>query len=189
MDVLLMRKVCMPEQPELAVGAVMDGYIIGNEAVIPMARISVTEFEAACRREPAEIERRRRCYLGDRSAQDVSGRVAIVVDDGIATCATIRAAIHGLRYRKPRRIVPAVWMAPRGELLWLRKVADDVVCLEADYFSVIGSCYRGFRQLDDKDVLALLQQTRAGEPTGGEAQLDSFCFCQKRVCVFELLSP
>lgn len=79
MEVLLVRKVCVPEQPVLAVGVVMDGYqpiIIRNEAIMPMAGISATEFEAACRREPAEIERRRRCYLRDRSAQDVSGRVA-----------------------------------------------------------------------------------------------------------------
>lgn len=171
LDLLLVRKIGVPAQPELAMGAVIDGnspLVVRNEDIIRHALVSEKEFDAACREELAEIERRRRAYVGDRPPVDVEGRVAIVVDDGIATGATIRAAIRGLRRRKPSSIVLAVPVAPPDTIEVLRNEADDVVCLEEPaYFHAIGLYYRDFRQLRDQDVIALMDAARA-RVTGGQ---------------------
>lgn len=174
LDLLLVRKIGVPSQPELAMGAVIDGsspLVVRNEDIIRHALVSDKEFDAACRAELAEIERRRRAYVGDRPPVDVEGKVAIVVDDGIATGATIRAAIRGLRRRKPSSIVLAVPVAPPDTIEALRNEADDVVCLEEPaYFQAIGLYYRDFRQLNDQDVIALMDaahaRTAARPPTG-----------------------
>ncbi len=155
-------------------GAVIDGsspLVVRNEDIIRHAVVSEREFDTACRAELAEIERRRRAYVGDRPPVDVEGKVAIVVDDGIATGATIRAAIRGLRRRKPSRIVLAVAVAPSDTIEALRNEADEVVCLEEPaYFQAIGLYYRDFRQLKDQDVIALMDaahaRTAARPPTG-----------------------
>nr|WP_295466623.1 phosphoribosyltransferase [Mesorhizobium sp.] len=160
LDLLLVRKIGVPAQPELAMGAVIDGsspLIVRNEDIIRHALVSAKEFDAACRAELAEIERRRRAYVGERPPVDVEGRIAIIVDDGIATGATIRAAIRGLRRRNPSSIVLAVPVAPPDTIEALRNEADDVVCLEEPaYFQAIGLHYRDFRQLKDQDVIALM---------------------------------
>lgn len=173
LDLLLVRKIGVPAQPELAMGAVIDGnspLVVRNEDIIRHALVSEKEFDAACRAELAEIERRRRAYVGDRPPVDVEGRTAIVVDDGIATGATIRAAIRGLRRRKPSSIVLAVPVAPPDTIEALRNEADEVVCLEEPaYFQAIGLYYRDFRQLKDQDVIALMDAAQArmtGGPTG-----------------------
>jgi len=174
LDLLLVRKIGVPTQPELAMGAVIDGnspLVVRNEDIIRHALVSEKEFDAACRAELAEIERRRRAYVGDRPPVDVEGRVAIVVDDGIATGATIRAAIRGLRRRKPSSIVLAVPVAPPDTIEALRNEADEVVCLEEPaYFQAIGLYYRDFRQLKDQDVIDLMdaaQARTAGRPPTG----------------------
>jgi predicted phosphoribosyltransferase len=163
-DLLLVRKIGVPSQPELAIGAVVDGVeptIVRNDEVIRMAWVSAAEFDAACHRELAEIERRRSRYLGDRLPEEVSGRVVIIIDDGIATGATIRAAIRALRQRKPRKIVLAVPIALPEEIAQLRAEADDVICLETPAFSqAIGFWYGDFRQLTDEDVIWLMQSAR-----------------------------
>lgn len=170
LDLLLVRKIGVPSQPELAMGAVIDGnspLVVRNEDIIRHALVSEKEFDAACRAELAEIERRRRAYVGDRPPVDVEGKVAIVVDDGIAG-ATIRAAIGGLRRRKPSSIVLAVPVAPPDTIEALRNEADDVVCLEEPaYFHAIGLYYHDFRQLKDQDVVALMEAARA-RVTGGQ---------------------
>lgn len=171
LDLLLVRKIGVPAQPELAMGAVIDGnspLVVRNEDIIRHALVSEKEFDAVCRAELAEIERRRRAYVGDRPPVDVEGKVAIVVDDGIATGATIRAAIRGLRRRKPSSIVLAVPVAPPDTIEALRNEADEVVCLEEPaYFQAIGLYYRDFRQLKDQDVIALMDAARA-RVTGGQ---------------------
>jgi putative phosphoribosyl transferase len=163
-DLLLVRKIGVPSQPELAMGAVVDGdqpTIVRNDEVIRLAWVSAAEFDAACHRELAEIERRRSRYLGDRPPEEVSGRVVIIIDDGIATGATIRAAIRALRRRKPRKIVLAVPVAPPEEVAQLRAEADDVICLETPaFFQAIGIWYGDFRQLTDEDVIRLMQSAR-----------------------------
>ena len=160
LDLILVRKVGVPFQPELAMGAVVDGptpVVVRNEDVILLTGISDKEFKAACRRELAEIERRRKVYLAGREVAPVAGRVAIVVDDGIATGATMRAALQAIRMRNPRRMVLAVPVAPTSTLQELRKDADEIICLE-DYadFGAIGLYYADFRQTSDSEVVALL---------------------------------
>jgi predicted phosphoribosyltransferase len=147
-------------QPELAMGAVVDGktpIIVRNEEVIQLAGIEETEFKAVCDAELAEIERRRQLYLGGRERLDVAGRVAIVIDDGIATGATTRAALRATRARKPKKLVLAVPVAPTESLAEMRAEADEVVCLE-DYesFGAIGYYYSDFRQTSDQEVIDAL---------------------------------
>jgi putative phosphoribosyl transferase len=161
LDLILVRKIGVPAQPELAMGAVVDGgapIVVRNEDVIRLAGVSEAEFRAVRDRELAEIERRRRLYLGDRAPADVTGRVAIVVDDGVATGATIRAALRAIRIRGPAGLVLAVPVAPTATLTALREEADEVICLEDHMsFGAIGFYYADFRQLSDgevKDILA-----------------------------------
>jgi len=160
LDLLLVRKIGAPVQPELAIGAVVDGgapIVVRNEEVIQATGTREDEFQAICKRELAEIERRRRKYLQGRPALDPEGRIAIVVDDGIATGATMRAALQATRKRKPRLLVLAVPVAAADSLDALREEVDEVVCLEVPrYFGALGGFYEDFRQLSDDDVIDAL---------------------------------
>jgi putative phosphoribosyl transferase len=160
LDLVLVRKIGVPFQPELAMGAVVDGkepVTVRNEDVIALAGISDQEFAKVRDQELAEIERRRKLYLGNRPHPQLEDHTVIVVDDGIATGATTRAGLRALRQRKPRKLVLAVPVAPTESLRDLRKEADDVVCLE-DYedFGAIGFFYSDFRQVSDDTVIELL---------------------------------
>lgn len=159
-DLILVRKVGVPFQPELAMGAVVDGgapLVVRNEDVIRLACIEEADFKAVCDHELAEIERRRQRYLGSRERVDVAGRTAIVIDDGIATGATTRAALRATRMRNPKKLVLAVPVAPTDSLAVMRQEADDVVCLE-DYisFGAIGFYYSDFWQVSDEEVVEIL---------------------------------
>lgn len=160
LDLVLVRKIGVPDQPELAAGAVVDGatpIVVRNESVIRLADVSDADFAAVRDRELAEIERRRRLYLGDRPHPRLEGRTVIVVDDGIATGATTRAALRAIRMRKPRRLLLAVPVAPTSTLAELRSEADDIVCLEDhEDFGAIGLFYENFRQVSDAAVTAIL---------------------------------
>ncbi len=160
LDLILVRKIGVPMQPELAMGAVVEGatpLIVRNEDVLQLAGIEEAEFKRVCNDELAEIERRRQRYLGGRARIDVAGRVAIVVDDGIATGATTRAALRAMRARKPKKLVLAVPVAPTENVAAMKVEADEVVCLE-DYesFGAIGYYYSDFRQTSDDEVIATL---------------------------------
>ncbi|HXF88196.1 MAG TPA: phosphoribosyltransferase family protein [Xanthobacteraceae bacterium] len=162
LDLILVRKIGVPFQPELAMGAVVDGdapIIVRNEDVIQFAGIDEAEFKTVCDSELAEIERRRREYLAGRERAEIAGRTAIVVDDGIATGATTRAALRAIRARGPRQLVLAIPVAPTESLTEMRQEADEVVCLE-DYepFGAIGYYYRNFRQVTDAEVIELLKK-------------------------------
>jgi putative phosphoribosyl transferase len=160
LDLILVRKIGVPAQPELAMGAVVDGgkpIVVRNDDVIAITGISAAEFRAVCDRELAEIERRRSLYLGGRPAADVAGRVAIVIDDGVATGATTRAALRAIRARHPRRLVLAVPVAPTSSLDELGAEADEVVCLEShEPFGAIGWFYDDFSQVPDEEVTRIL---------------------------------
>lgn len=162
LDLILVRKIGVPVQPELAMGAVVDGatpIIVRNEDVIGLAGISEAEFKAVCDAELAEIERRRERYLGKRERADVGGRTAIVIDDGVATGATTRAALRATRMRNPKRLVLAVPVAPTDTVAALRSDADEVVCLEEhEFFGAIGFYYADFSQIADEEVIEILKR-------------------------------
>jgi predicted phosphoribosyltransferase len=162
LDVILVRKIGVPFQPELAMGAVVDGdepLVVRNEAVIRHAGIGEAAFQAVCDSELAEIERRRQRYLGGRERIEVADRSAIVIDDGIATGATMRAALRATRLRKPKKLILAVPVAPTDSLAVMRREADEIVCLEAHPdLGAIGYYYSDFRAVPDEVVIALLAQ-------------------------------
>jgi putative phosphoribosyl transferase len=170
LDLVLVRKIGVPMQPELAMGAVVDGgspIVVRNDDVIALAGVGEAEFRAIRDRELVEIERRRKLYVGDRRPVDAAGRTAIIIDDGVATGATTRAALRATRVRAPARLVLAVPVAATDTLAALGAEADDVVCLEDHRsFGAIGFYYADFRQLSDqevKDIMARFPARAASE--------------------------
>ena len=168
LDLVIARKIGVPDQPELAMGAVVDGpepVVVRNEDVIGAARIDEREFSAVRDRELAEIVRRRSKYLGDRPHLDLSDRVVVVVDDGIATGATMRAALRAVRARKPERLILAIPVAPTDAIAELRAEADEIICLEDyEFFGAIGLYYSDFRQVADEEVIETMQRFPAELP-------------------------
>jgi len=160
LDLILVRKVGVPSQPELAMGAVVDGsrpIFIQNEDVIRLAGVSASEYRKRCEAELAEIERRRARYLQGRQPVELAGRVVIVVDDGIATGATASAALTALRNLGPRELVLAVPVASPEAISQLRRGVDHLVCLATpERFAAIGYFYKDFRQVSDDEVMAIL---------------------------------
>jgi predicted phosphoribosyltransferase len=149
LDLVLVRKIGVPEQPEFAMGAVVEGtppVILRNEPVIHAIRITDDEFDRIRDRELIEIERRGQAYLGERPRVQVAGRVAIVVDDGIATAMTIRGAARATARRAPDRIVIAPPVASADTAASLRGEVDEVICVEEpDDLFAIGYHYADFR--------------------------------------------
>ena len=162
LDLILVRKIGVPTQPELAMGAVVDGVapiIVRNQEVIELSGTTADEFDAVCARELAEIERRRKLYLGERTRAPITGQVVIVVDDGIATGATTRAALKAIRNRQPKELVLAVPVAPPDTIERLRGEVDALICLETpELFGAIGYFYRDFRQVSDEEVVQILKR-------------------------------
>ena len=166
-DLVLVRKVGAPGQPELALGAVVDGeeaQTVINEEVAAMTGGDTAFLEKARSRELEEIERRRALYLGDRPRVSPMGRTAIIVDDGLATGATAKAALRALRRQGAARVVLAIPLAPADTLAAMRAEADEVVCLATPSpFFGVGGFYGDFHQLTDDETLGLLQTAwRAG---------------------------
>ncbi len=167
LDLVLVRKIGVPWQPELALAAVVGGprpEVVINEDVWRAAGVGEEQFEQLKTREMQEIDRRREAYMQGRERVAIKGATVIVVDDGIATGATVRAALKALRRGEPARLVLAVPVAPPDTVEKLRKEVDEVVCLQTpDPFYAIGVFYRDFAQLSDEDVVAILEQsTRPG---------------------------
>lgn len=162
LDLLLVRKIGVPWQPELALAAVVDGPeqdVVINENVWRSAQVNDDEFEQLKAREIQEMDRRRMTYLQGRQRADIEGATVIVVDDGIATGATVRAALKALRRGKSKKLVLAVPVAPPDTLARLQQEVDELVCLQApEPFYAIGAFYHDFTQTSDEDVIAILEQ-------------------------------
>ena len=171
LDLLLVRKIGLPSQPELAAAAVIDGEqsdLVLNDAVMGWSGLSRDELDRLAAKELREIERRRKAYLADRPPVSIAGRTAIVVDDGIATGTTVRAALKGLARRGAQHLVLAVPVAPADEVFALRGLVDDVVCLlTPEAFFGIGEFYRDFHQLSDAEVISLLREGTANHNGSG----------------------
>jgi len=157
-DVVLVKKLRAPGSPELAVGAVDE---TGWTYVAPHAAMAGADAAYLAKEKAAQLEllrKRRAQYTPARAPADPSGRIAIVVDDGIATGASMIAALHSIRARRPERLVCAVPVAAPESLEQVRPHADEVVCLEApEDFRAVGQFYRDFAQVEDRDVVALLK--------------------------------
>lgn len=160
LDLVLVRKIGAPFQPELAIGAIADGghaETVFNPELVELAPEEWIKEEAA--RQIIELERRRAVYVGSRPRVPIKGRTAILIDDGIATGATMRAALRSVRRADPKRLVLAVPVAPPDTISELMTEADEVVCLHTpSSFRAIGLFYDDFRQLEDADVIRMLDE-------------------------------
>lgn len=163
LDVVLVRKLGTPGQRELAMGAIVGGaspQVVFNDAIIAESRISPRTIDAEITAQRAELERRRRAYGGHDVP--VSGRTVVLVDDGVATGASARAALLGLRQAGAARLVLAVPVGPADAIAMLGKLADEVVCLLIpDRFQAVGEWFGRFDQTSDEEVMALLGRRAA----------------------------
>jgi putative phosphoribosyl transferase len=158
LDVLLARKLGVPGHPELAMGAVGAGGVrVLNQAVVDSLAIPPQAIEEVAAREGAELARREESYRSGRPPVDIGGRVAVVVDDGLATGATMRAAVTAVRALSPRRVVVAVPVGARETCAELAADADEVVCVRMPRsFRAVGEWYDDFTQTTDDEIRALL---------------------------------
>lgn len=165
LDVFVVRKLGVPGHEELAMGAIASGGVcVLNDNVVGPLRIPNDVIEWVSARERAELERREQAYRSDRGALDVRGHTVILVDDGLATGSTLRAAIQALKKLQPARIVVAVPVAVRSACLELRALVDEVVCVETpEPFGAVGLWYQDFTQTSDKEVHDLLARARYAE--------------------------
>jgi predicted phosphoribosyltransferase len=163
-DVFLVRKLGVPQWPELAMGALASGGgVVMNEHVLSSLQISDEQVRDVVDRETAELHRRERAYRDGRAVADPRGRTVIVVDDGIATGASIVAAVRAVRAAGAAAVIVAVPVGPRSVCQLLAEEADDVVCATMpDHFEAVGQVFADFRQVSDERVRELLATPRVG---------------------------
>lgn len=159
LDALVVRKLGFPGQDELAIGAIASGgALVLNEGLLEQTGLTRDRVESVVARELPELERREALYRASTAAPDVSEKVVIVVDDGLATGSTMLAAVQALRSQRPLQIVVAVPTAPPQTCEALEEVADDVVCLrKPDPFYAVGLSYEDFAEVSDEEVRRLLE--------------------------------
>ncbi len=164
LDIIVVRKLGAPGQPELGIGAVVDGdhpRAIFNQEVLEHLGVSDDYIDGEIKRQLKEVKRREESYRQGRAKVPLEGKTVIVVDDGIATGSSTRAALRGVRRHKPKRIILAVPVAPSETVEALRSEADEIVCLETpENFYAVGQFYRDFHQVSDEEVKSILQAER-----------------------------
>ncbi len=160
LDVFLVRKLGLPQHRELAMGAIASGGVrVLNDDVVAWYGVSPALIDAVAREEQAELERREREYRNDRAPLDLRGRVVLLIDDGLATGSTMRAAVQAIRAHEPARIVVAVPVGAPETCHEFTGVADEIVCARTpERFSAVGLWYRDFSQTSDEEVRELLQE-------------------------------
>ena len=162
LDLVLVRKLGVPGQRELAMGAIAsDGTKVLNREIIKSLQITHEDIERVQREEEQELARREQTYRGDQVRLEIQGKTIILVDDGVATGATMRAAVSLLRTQNPGRIVIALPVAPAEVIDLLRREADEVICLHCpEPFLAIGCWYQEFTQVSDREVCDILARAR-----------------------------
>ena len=167
LDVLVARKLGSPISDELAIGAVTaNGGRFLNDDIIRTLDVSEGYLTSVTAAQRAEARRRELQFRGSRPAPRIAGRTVILVDDGLATGATMRAAVRSVKQHKPGRLVVAVPVGSPDACAALRREVDEVVCLhEPSYFGAVGSYYGDFRQIEDSDVQKLLEEFAAADPS------------------------
>ena len=171
LDVFLVRKLGVPRHEELAMGAIASGGVcVLNEEVVRQLGIDATSIDAVAAREQAELHRREQLYRQGRPDLDLESKTVIVVDDGLATGSTMRAAIVALRKLAPARVIVAVPIAAAETCRALRVIADEVVCTVTPYpFGGVGAWYEDFSQTEDDEVRLLLAQAGRNAKSEGTA--------------------
>jgi predicted phosphoribosyltransferase len=166
LDVFVVRKLGVPGHEELAMGAIASGgVLVRNEEVVGKLGLGEDTLRRVAEAERRELARRERRYREDRPPPDLAGRVVILVDDGLATGSTMRAAVEAARRLGPARVVVAVPTAPASTCQRLREVADEVVCaITPRPFRAVGNSYRSFPQTSDEEVRSLLEAAWAPDP-------------------------
>jgi predicted phosphoribosyltransferase len=163
LDVFLVRKLGVPDHPELAMGAIASGGVrVLSPDIIAELGVPMATVDAVAAREQLELERRDRVYRGDRPLPPLTGQVVILVDDGLATGATMEAAVGAVRTYRPARVVVAAPVGARETCDRLRRLADEVVCVESpEWFRAVGVWYERFEQTTDDEVLHMLAVVRS----------------------------
>ncbi|MBO9623801.1 MAG: phosphoribosyltransferase [Sphingomonas sp.] len=163
LDLLFVRKLGAPGHEELGIGAVVDGadpQLVLNEDIARQSGAGPDYVKQELRRQLGEIDRRRQAYMGERDPIPIPGRTVVVVDDGIATGGTVKAALRGVRKAGPTHLVLAVPVAPGDLIAELRKECDELVCLRMpEAFYAVGAHYADFSQTEDDEVVALLERS------------------------------
>ncbi|AIP62578.1 phosphoribosyltransferase [Burkholderia thailandensis] len=170
LDVLIVRKLGAPGNPELAMGAIAaGGIVLLEQSVLHAMRVTDRELADTIERERGELARREAAYRDGRAPPAVEGRTVIVVDDGIATGSTMLAALEAVRARKPAKLVAAVPVASPSSAQKVKAAADAIVCvMRPDWLMGIGQFYRNFDQTSDDEVCALLERARGWAQAGGK---------------------
>lgn len=170
LDVLIVRKIGFPGQPELAIGAVSEtGAVVLNESIISSYGVSDDYVKKEISRQKEEISRRVKLYRKGESISELEGRTIILVDDGVATGATVKAAIATLKKEKIAKLVLALPVGPPDAAAELKEMVDDFICLEVPaYFGAVGAFYEDFTQVSDDEVVEMLERAASDVDQGEE---------------------
>lgn len=175
LDVWVVRKLGTPGHEELAMGAIASGGgRVLNQEIVQSLQISADTIAAVERQQLAELERRERLYRGNKPFPNLSGQTVLLIDDGLATGATMKAAIAAAQQQHPQRLVVAVPVAPPDTVAEIQALVDEVVCLQTPaFFQAVGLWYEHFPQTSDEEVLALLQAARRSDAPARPAPSDA----------------
>lgn len=160
LDLIISRKIGAPYQPELAIGAVMgDGFLMLNDKLVRQLGVSAQYIERSAEYERLEIQRRLTLYRGEHAFPALSNRVILIIDDGVATGFTIKAALRSVRRYKPAELVLAVPVGPPDTLTDLQREVDHLYCLESPaFFMAVGQFYCNFSQVEDTEVIGIMKR-------------------------------